>query len=441
MNGIDRRDFLKGVSAALVLPHAAGFGRCTEEEVEKPPNIVLIMADDLGTECLGCYQGSSYKTPNIDALASQGVRFENCYCTPLCTPSRVQLMLGQYPFRSGWYKGIWLLPEEEQLLDPKQPNFAHVLKSRGYATAVAGKWQLGHFEDRPDHAEECGFDEHCLWRWAYGDVVYSRYWSPGIWQNGKPLEDAEGKFAPDIYTQFMIDFIRRNASGPFFAYYSMTLPHEPFIMPPGAEEDQEGTKEGGMRAQKNFKAMVEYMDGLVGQIVRTVDGLGLREKTLILFTSDNGTPMQIHSNLKRRRIPGGKFMLNESGSRVPLIASWQGETPKESVCDALVDFTDVMPTFAELAGAELPRDVHLDGKSFLPLIRGRIGEIRKWVFCQKGSDWFIRDKRYRLRSNGKFHDMRYRYAPKPIENNPDPKAAAAKKRLEEAAKNLLKKEG
>jgi arylsulfatase A len=427
-----RREFLKTVglgAAAMAMPQ-----RLFAEEADERPNIVLIMADDMGAECLGCYGGTSYKTPNLDRLAAEGMRFENAYCTPLCTPTRVQILTGRYPFRTGWAHFI----RRDEFFDPtKEKTFAHVMKSAGYATAVAGKWQLCHFDRRPDHPRQCGFDEHCLWTFLYQGRQRRRYWNPMIWQNGKLRDDVADRFGPDVYCDYLIDFMKRRKDGPFLAYFPMCLVHLPKVQTPANKgavpKDQ---PKPGMK-DPLFAGMVEYADTLVGRIVKAVDDLGLRRRTLILFTGDNGTPPQFTSMLAGQPIKGGKGTVTEQGARVPLIGNWPGTTPAGQVTDQLVDFTDILPTLADLGGAKAPAGVTIDGRSFLPQLQGRPGKPRDWVYCQYLDDFFIRDKRWRLHSDGRFADMSDRYNPKTADPG-DPAAAAARRRLEAALAALRK---
>jgi arylsulfatase A-like enzyme len=271
-----------------------------------------------------------------------------------------------------------------------------------------------------------------------GEEMFSRYWSPGIRQNGKILDDTENRFGPDIYCSFLKDFIRRNRSRPFFAYYSMTLPHQPFVLPPGMGDDREGTRAPGKQARDNFRAMVEYMDKLVGDLVSTLDTLGIRENTLVLFTGDNGAPTQVKSRMKNRTIAGGKFTLTEAGTRVPLIASWPKTAGKGVVSTDLVDFSDILPTLVEAAGASLPEDVVFDGTSFLPQLEGKKGNPREWIYCQLREDWFIRDHRFKLMHDGTLFNMEFRYFPREQKTRIGPDAALAKKRLLETATRIRK---
>ncbi|MEM9160759.1 MAG: sulfatase-like hydrolase/transferase, partial [Verrucomicrobiota bacterium] len=264
---------------ALAILSVAFTADCAAAQ-DRLPNIVLIMADDVSWECFGCYGGEDYKTPNIDKLAAEGIRFDNCYSTPICTPSRVKLMTGQYNFRNYTYFGY---------LDPKDKTFAHLLKEAGYRTAIAGKWQLnglyhqpgGHLDNtRPFKA---GFDEYCLWQLTEGKANQGRggerFWSPPIEKNGVFItkEENEGLYGPDIMSDFVCDFIERNQDQPFFAYYPANLVHDPFVPTPdtigtGSRLD-DGNKQPKDAAKKkeNFVAMVEYLDKVIGKIVNKVE--------------------------------------------------------------------------------------------------------------------------------------------------------------------------
>jgi len=378
------------------------------------PNIVLIVADDLGYETLGSSGGASYQTPHLDRLAATGVRFTHAYAQPLCTPTRVQLMTGKYNFRNWRAFGI---------LDPAEKTFGHMLREAGYRTCIAGKWQLYSYNP-PDYepewrgkgmrAEQAGFDEFCLWHAHHTEEKGSRYADPTIYQNGRYRDDTRGKYGPDLFAEFLIGFLERNASRPFFAYYPMALTHAPFNPTPLSPEWKTGDR---LQAHPRFFAdMVRYMDLLIGRIVKALDERGLRERTLILFTSDNGSPREITSRMGDRWIRGGKGLTTDAGTRVPLIANWKGTAPEGMVCDDLVDSTDFVPTLLEAAGAGPPAGVKLDGRSFLPQVCGARGDPREWVFfhhdprpgwdkSQYRLERWARDRRFKLYEDGRFYDV------------------------------------
>lgn len=385
---LNRRDFLKNCVAV----EAGGFvlsNRSLEVHAgSKRPNIILIMADDQGHECLSCYGSASYKTPVLDELAGTGMRFEHCYSQPLCTPTRVQIMTGRYNFRNYLRFGYF---------DFRERTFAHVLKDAGYATCVAGKWQLiGAGADGPYKA---GFDEYCLWHME--DVFApkdSRYRNPKIIQNGKLLGILEGKYGPDVFCDYINGFIERKKAGPFLVYYPMALTHNPFEPTPDSPEWGQTVSN-----KKFYVDMVEYMDKTIGRIVRKLDDLGLRENTLILFTGDNGTAVGIASQMQDGgTINGGKGSTTDAGTHVALIANWKGTIPAGKARGDLVDFSDILPTLAEVSGVSLPEGVTIDGRSFLPQLRGRKGNPRDWIFCWYQRDpgdqlhRFARDRRWKL---------------------------------------------
>lgn len=375
------------------------------------PNIVLIMADDMGFECVGANGGESYRTPNLDKLAEQGVRFEHCYSQPLCTPSRVQIMTGIYNSRNYVRFG---------LLDPSAYTFGNLLRDAGYATCVVGKWQLEGGFDGPGRF---GFDEYCLW---FLTRRPNRYPNPGLEINGEEVDFRTGEYGPDIVSDYACDFIRRHAQGeePFFLYYPMILPHWPFEPTPDSADwdpafrrGDESEKNYNMRDPKYFVEMVHYVDKLVGKIAATLDEQGVGENTLLMFTADNGTYEAVMSRFKGRPWKGGKRYMMDNGTHVPLIVRWPATVAAGRVSEDLVDFSDVLPTLAEVAGARVPASSMLDGRSFAPVLRGEPG-TREWVYCwyfrngepQTGgknhtAGEFARDHRYKLYLEGGFYDV------------------------------------
>ncbi|MEK6239189.1 MAG: sulfatase-like hydrolase/transferase, partial [Planctomycetales bacterium] len=320
---------------------------------------------------------------------------------PVCHPTRVCLMTGKYPFRLG--NPRWgSFPKSEE-----QRTVAHVLRRAGYATAVVGKWQLTLLKKNPDHPRQLGFDVSALFGWHEGP----RYYEPMIYQNGKVRDDLAGRFGPDVYCDVLIDFMRKNKDRPFFAYYPMALCHDV------TDDLKEPVPRGPKGRYDNFKEMVEKTDERVGRLVKAVDELGIRKHTLILFTGDNGTPKSyIHSavdgKLIRKKIVskmgdqtvlGGKGQLTNAGTNVPLIANWPGTIKGKQVVNDLVDFSDFLPTFAELAKASVPEGI--DGRSFACRLKSGKPSPRTWAFAEGRGKRFVRTVKWKLYSDGRLFDV------------------------------------
>jgi arylsulfatase A-like enzyme len=268
---------------------------------ETRTNVVLIMADDLGFECLNCNGGTSYKTPHLDALARSGIRFTHAYAQPLCTPTRVQLMTGQHNFRNWVGFG---------LMNPHEKTFGHMMQKAGYKTAIAGKWQFYSYDGlgsprrgKGMPPQNSGFDEYALWHAWHTEDKGSRYAEPVIFQQGKLRDDTKGKYGEDLFCEFSMNFMERNQDRPFFLYYPMVLTHGPFNATPRSADWAKGNRLKD--DPKYYGDMVEYMDETVGRVVKKIDGLGLGSRTLVLFYSDNGTPREITSRTGDRIVEGG----------------------------------------------------------------------------------------------------------------------------------------
>jgi arylsulfatase A len=327
---------------------------------------VLIMADDLGYETLGANGGTSYRTGRLDQLAATGMRFEHCYVQPLCTPTRVQLMTGQSNVRNYVRFGV---------IDPNATTFAQLLHDAGYATCIAGKWQLGREADLP---RKMGFDEFYLWQHTRRPP---RYANPGLEFNGVENDFSNGEYGPDLIHEHALDFIRRNRDRPFLLYYPMMLTHGPYqATPDSADWDPKAMGEDVGRRPEHFADMVAYMDKLVGSLVDHLDGLGIRERTLLLFLGDNGTGRGMKSMIAGREVTGGKGTTTARGMHVPLVANWPGTIPAGQVSSDLVDSTDFLPTLLDAAGVAFPPTLDLDGRSFLPQLKGERGNPRQWIY-------------------------------------------------------------
>ena len=373
----------------------------TTVSADEKPNIIVIMADDIGAEGLACYGSTIYTTPHLDRMASEGLRFNNAYATPLCTPTRVMIMSGLYPNRTGF---LALIGKGEGVRMPASiRTFGHDLRDAGYKTAIAGKWQLGKFNEFPGQPIEHGFDEYCMWTWVYKGKKSSRFYSPQIHQDGKIFDHGPDDYGPDFYSGHLMDFIDRNKDNPFLIYFPMTLVHSPFIHPPKLEKLARTKYTGDLDKQTvAFGHMITYMDDIVGQIMARLKKHAIEKNTLVLFTGDNGTGRQITSKLAGMELKGGKGTMTEAGSRVPLLAWWP-DTIKPAVRDEFFCLVDVLPTIAALADIKLDRKV--DGMDLSHHFLGSKGKDREHVLMSYKNGFFVRDARFRLHENGTLYDI------------------------------------
>lgn len=360
------------------------------------PNIILIFADDLGIEALNAYGGHGVETPHLDKLANKGMLFTHCFANPACSPSRAEIMTGTYPRFTGINRVLtyW---KDDFYLDPKKFNsFANQLDEAGYATAVAGKWNISWLE-RNDTVKALGFDEHCLWQMYDRDgVKRSRFYRPYFRINGEIEEESiADRFGPDVLADFMIDFIERKKDEPFLIYYPALLVHTPWIRVPGGPATTASPSSKQKGGAECFPEMVEYLDKNVGRLVNAVDELGLSDDTIILFCADNGTHGLVTSlwGENRTKIKGGKMTMTDRGSRVPLIVSWPGTIQPGTRCDDLVELADFLPTFLEMASAPKPMQ-RVHGQSFLPQLKGEEGSAKPWVHIEYKGDRQIRTKEW-----------------------------------------------
>jgi arylsulfatase A len=323
-------------------------------------------------------------------MAAEGVRFETFYVTPLCTPTRVALMTGQYGFRNGFLgmQDPAFRPAPKSPLAQIGNHFTHadLLKSRGYATALVGKWQLS--GRLPTLIHDAGFDEYRMWAYDHNlppGVKHPaheqggqacRYWHPSIVENGKYLPTRPEDFGPDFFNDFVIDFARRHKNGPFFVYYTSVLTHSPRV------ETPDPTKPGA-RWPSGLKSNLEYLDHLIGKLFAALKSEGLDDETIVIFMGDNGTGGE------------GKGTVTELGVRVPCIIRGPG-VKRGLVSRAVADLTDIMPTLAELSGAELPKNKTFDGHSLGPVLRGEQEKHRDWIYSHLDDGRILRDRRWLL---------------------------------------------
>jgi len=306
------------------------------------------------------------------------------------------LLTGKYNFRNydGWGN-----------MDTSNNTIADMLKTAGYKTLVAGKWQLGG-NDVSVHG--LGFDDYMIWRPGdlSGDLSHSRYKDPEIYQNATFLPSAltDGKFGDDMFTDYISNFINNNKKTPFFVYYPICLAHYPFCPAPTHPDYTTWDPNTSQSDTKYFPSMVEYMDTKIGQILDKVQSAGIADNTIVIFVGDNGTDTRITSLLNGSSVRGGKAQTVEVGTNVPMIVWAPGLIEPGLVSNALLDLTDFMPTFANIAGIKVPANYGIiDGKNFKPLFKGSTVAPRKWIFCHFDPDMrptspvrWIQDTAYKL---------------------------------------------
>lgn len=382
------------------LPAVVFFLACIAVSAAEKPNIIFIMVDDLGKEWIKCYGASGINTPNIDKMAKDGIRFDNAYSMPQCTPSRACLLSGRYPNNNGWVKHWdvprWSLPKSEggkgggAHYDWKYNlSFARIMKEAGYATAAAGKWQIHDFRVHPDAMNQHGFDEYMMWTgFETGNAPPSnkRYWDPYLHNDGQS-KVYKDRFSTDVFLEFIIDFLGRNKEKPNLIYFPMALTHGPLTTTPHKRNASTGS-------EKHI-AMVEYTDMAVGTLMKALDSLGLADNTIMIFTTDNGTSGGKTGTLNGRKVKGAKGDRNEAGACQPFIAWGPGLVPKGVESDLLTDFTDMVPTFAELGGINLDtlyKYYPLDGQSIAMTLLGKQQKKeREWIMSTGGGGGSLSD--------------------------------------------------
>jgi arylsulfatase A len=299
-------------------------------------------------------------------------------------------------------------------LEKSQTTFGHIFSQSGYATCIAGKWQLGSKD--PGLPKHFGFDAHCLWaHMGRGE----RYANPSLNVNGE-FKTFEGKYGPDICQEFVLDFIRRTRSKPFFVYYPMLLTHGGYEATPDSVDWGKPTARSRELGQQHFADMVAYMDKQIGALTRELEALGLISNTLILFTGDNGTGRGAVSEIEGGgEMAGEKGSTTRNGMHVPLIASWPGRIAAGKVCPDLVDMTDFLPTLCDATGVRAPEGLMFDGRSFLPQMCGQKGDPREWIYSYwvplrsnqtahvgtRGAIEQAFDHRFKLYSTGEFFNL------------------------------------
>jgi len=387
----------------------------------KRPNIILIFADDIGVSGVSSYGADRFHTPHIDEMAAKGLKFEHAFSAPICGPSRVQTLTGQYGFRTGAMgNGSATRTSPHQIT-----TIAEVLRDAGYATSAVGKWSQLAFVDTERDRKAWGFDDYLIWTGsgAGGD---QRYWNPTLQRNGESVTWPEDVYGPDVMHDHIVEFMKqkRDSGQPFFIYYPNPLPHSPRDPTPDSLPDA--------NRRTIYEDQHSYLDKQVKQLIDDVEELGIAEDTLIIFTGDNGSVGG--GTVNGRELIGGKGKCNEGGCRVPLIAYWKGVTPVGKITEDLVDFSDFFATFCELTDVPLPTGIMLDSVSFAPQIRGNEGQPREWIFAQidrkDSNERFIRDANWTLTGDGRLFCSKEALFTEVPADPDDPEANAARNRLQ-----------
>jgi arylsulfatase A-like enzyme len=356
-------------------------------EEKRPPNIIFIMADDLGYTDVGCFGSQYYATPHIDRLASQGLKLLNHHHCQNCTPTRAALMSGQYGARTGLYTvgGIDRFNWSSRPLRPvdnvtelplDRATIADQLKSAGYATGMFGKWHIG--ERGPYHPSKRGFDEAIVSAGQHFDF-----------STNPKVDYPQGQYLADFLTDKAVDFIKRNREKPFFLY----LPHFGVHSPHQAKaewikvfQDKKGV---GGHNNPTYAAMIASVDESVGRVMQTLDDLALADNTVLIFTSDNGgVGGYVREGVKadgdvtdNAPLRSGKGSLYEGGTREPFIVRWPKVTQPGTTCNIPTIHVDIFPTFLEIASASMPKQT-LDGESLVPLFRDRDAKLKRTAIFQ-----------------------------------------------------------
>jgi arylsulfatase A-like enzyme len=401
---VSRRDFLSvGPAAALsaAAPSAAAPGRPDR------PNVIIFLADDLGCHDLGCLGAADLKTPNIDSIASSGARFTNWYAqAPVCAPSRAALMTGRYPIRAG-------VPSNGPELKASEQTIASMLKSRGYATGLFGKWHLGSGNESCPNAH--GFDRFVGFHSGCVDFFSHRYyWGEprsvnyhDLWRDRTEIFE-DGTYLTELITREAKAFINENRNRPFFVYMPFNAVHYPMHAPRKYVERFPKLE----RERQMYAAMLSALDDGVGEVMGLIRRLGLADNTLVIFSADNGATREKRAGLNQQPATAGsnhpfrgnKFSAFDGGMHVPAVMSWPGVIPAGQVIHEVGCHVDLLPTIAKAAGAPLPADRILDGFDMLPLAASKAKSRHDAIFWSQGGQLAVRRGKWKLVKDGREYD-------------------------------------
>ena len=399
---------------------------CNINDISKP-NVILIMADDIGYEALSINGANDIKTPVLDSLARNGINFKNAYSQPLCTPSRVKIMTGKPNYENYEYFTY---------LNPKEKTFGNLFQDNGYKTLVAGKWQLNGVQFKLDDYTDLkrpytfGFESYMLWWLAERG---SRFANPVLVNNEKKIDTSIDDYGPEIVSDYIVDFINEHSNSPFFIYYPMMLVHDPFLPTPNSKDWENEQNRLNSNNPEYFPEMVSYMDSTVGKIINALKNNNIDDNTIIIFLGDNGTDRKVFTKNNNVLVKGSKGLTNKYGTNVPLIISWSKLKKIKNEQTPLVDLIDFYSTFEDLLDVEKKTS---NGVSLLPLLLGENFDERKYITTYYNPMWgslyknravYIQNKKYKLYKSGSFYNYQL---------DPDEKYPLSLKNLDESILNL-----
>ena len=399
---------------------------CNINDISKP-NVILIMADDIGYEALSINGANDIRTPVLDSLAKNGINFKNAYSQPLCTPSRVKIMTGKPNYENYEYFTY---------LNPKEKTFGNLFQDNGYKTLVAGKWQLNGVQFKLDDYTDLkrpytfGFESYMLWWLAERG---SRFANPVLVNNEKKIDTSIDDYGPEIVSDYIVDFINEHSNSPFFIYYPMMLVHDPFLPTPNSKDWENEQNRLNSNNPEYFPEMVSYMDSTVGKIINALKNNNIDDNTIIIFLGDNGTDRKVFTKNNNVLVKGSKGLTNKYGTNVPLIISWSKLKKIKNEQTPLVDLIDFYSTFEDLLDVEKKTS---NGVSLLPLLLGENFDERKYITTYYNPMWgslyknravYIQNKKYKLYKSGSFYNYQL---------DPEEKYPLSLKSLDESIMNL-----